>query len=88
LALVIGTSASAQIADTILTNGKGVTVDPAFTIAEAVAVANGKILAVGSSAEMARHPGPSTQVMDLAGWTVIRGLIDSHIHVVDPGTTS
>jgi predicted amidohydrolase YtcJ len=87
LTLVVGTSASAQIADTILTNGKVVTVDAAFRIAEAVAVANGKILAVGTSAEIAKHAGPSTQVLDLAGRTVIPGLIDSHIHVIDPGTT-
>jgi predicted amidohydrolase YtcJ len=87
LVLVAGSGASAQVAQTILTHGKVVTVDPGFSIAEAVAVADGKILAVGTSAEVEKHSGPNTRVIDLGGRTVIPGLIDSHIHVIDPGTT-
>jgi predicted amidohydrolase YtcJ len=87
LVLVAGCGASAQVAQTILTHGKVVTVDPGFSIAEAVAVADGKIVAVGTSTEVEKHSGPNTRVIDLGGRTVIPGLIDSHIHVIDPGTT-
>lgn len=69
-----------QKADLILTNGKILTVDNAFSTAEAVAVGGQKILAVGPAADIAKLSGPSTQVIDLKGKTVVPGLIDSHRH--------
>ncbi len=64
-------------ADTIFYNGKVLTVDENFTVAEAVAVRDGKILAVGTNAEIERLGGPSTGRFDLAGRSLIPGFIDS-----------
>jgi len=61
----------------VLYNGKVVTVDDAFTVAEAVAVRDGRILAVGSTAEIKRLVGPSTRAIDLGGRSVVPGFIDS-----------
>lgn len=61
----------------ILVNGKVVTVDQNFTVAEAVAARNGKILAVGTSADIRRLAGPSTKTIDLAGKSVVPGFIAS-----------
>lgn len=73
-------------ADLILKNGKILTVDDAFSIAEALAVKDGKVLSVGSTEEISELEGESTEVIDLEGKTVMPGLIDSHIHVVGTGT--
>ncbi|MGW0578198.1 amidohydrolase [Streptomyces sp. NPDC002920] len=64
----------------ILTGGQVLTVDPDFTVAEAVAVRGREIVAVGTSAEIAAFAGPSTRVVDLAGRTVLPGINDSHLH--------
>lgn len=74
-------------ADLILLNGKVVTVDQEFTIAEAVAVKDGKILAIGKSDEINMLKGADTEVVDLGGKTALPGLIDSHIHMVGTGFT-
>src|SRR5258708_2665269 len=68
-------------ADTILKNAKIVTVDAAFSIARAIAIAGERILAVGPDAAMAAHTAPTTRVLDLDGNTVVPGLIDGHGHV-------
>jgi len=70
----------AQDADLIITNARVATVDKNFTIAEALAIKDGKILATGSSAEVLKHKGSKTTVRDLAGKLVLPGLIDSHVH--------
>src|SRR5207249_8168303 len=70
----------AQTADTVLLNGKVVTVDPQFLIQEAIAIRDGKISAVGKTADVRKLAGPRTRVIDLQGRTVIPGLIDSHLH--------
>ncbi|MBI4444890.1 MAG: amidohydrolase family protein [Acidobacteria bacterium] len=67
-------------ADLILYNAKVVTVDSNFTIAEAVAVRDTKILAVGKNDEVLRLADEATQKIDLKGKTVIPGLIDTHSH--------
>ncbi|MGH9386587.1 MAG: amidohydrolase [Vicinamibacterales bacterium] len=61
----------------VLYNGKILTVDAQFTIAEAVAVRDGRVLAVGSSADIRRLIGPATRAIDLAGKSVVPGFIDS-----------
>jgi predicted amidohydrolase YtcJ len=61
----------------ILFNGKVLTVDDNFTIAEAVAVRDGRVLSVGTTAEVRRLAGPDTRMIDLAGRTVVPGFIDS-----------
>jgi predicted amidohydrolase YtcJ len=66
--------------DMILLNGKIVTVDQDFTIAEAVAVKDDKIIAVGSNKKIKNLAGSLTRMIDLNGSTVIPGLIDAHLH--------
>jgi len=67
-------------ADKIFINGKIITVDQKNTIAQAVAVKNGKILAVGSSAEISKLKDSKTIVVDLKGKTLVPGFIDGHSH--------
>jgi len=69
--------------DTILVNGKLVVYDGAP--AQALAVRDGKIAAIGDSSGIRALAGPSTRVIDLDGRTVIPGLIDSHIHAIRAG---
>ncbi len=66
--------------DLILHNGKIVTVNPQFSIAEAVTVQGERITAVGGSDEILGLAGPNTRTIDLNGKTVLPGLIDSHVH--------
>ena len=80
--LAAPTVARAQAPDTVLVNGKIVTVDDRFTIAQALAIRGQRILKVGSNAEIERLKGPATRTIDLAGRTVIPGLIDNHAHWV------
>src|SRR5216684_1938994 len=72
--------APAQSADTILVNGKIVTVDDRFTIAQALAIRTGRIVKVGTTAEIEALKGAATRTIDLGGRTVIPGLIDNHAH--------
>jgi predicted amidohydrolase YtcJ len=74
-------------ADIVLLNGSVITVDPQETIAQAVAVKDGKIVLVGSSAEAQAHVGEKTEVIDLAGRTATPGLIDTHVHFSEPADT-
>jgi predicted amidohydrolase YtcJ len=74
--------ARAQAPDTVLVNGKIVTVDDRFTIGQALAIRGGRIVKVGDTAEIDALKGPQTRVIDLAGRTVIPGLIDNHAHWV------
>src|SRR5215470_11957017 len=67
-------------ADLIIKNGKIITVDSAFTIAQAIAIAGDRILAVGPDAAMTPHTGPATRVIDLKGKAVMPGITDGHAH--------
>jgi predicted amidohydrolase YtcJ len=71
--------------DLILRNAHVVTVDASFSIAEAVAIAGGRFTAVGKSSDIARMAGPSTRILDLAGRTVVPGLMDNHLHSAGGG---
>ena len=82
LALLTAVPANAQSPDTILVNGKIVTVDAQSSVREALAIRDGRITALGTSAEMRALAGPQSQVIDLGGRTVIPGLIDSHLHAI------
>lgn len=66
--------------DTILVNGKIITVDDRFSIVQALAIKNQRIVAAGSSADIRKLAGSGTTVIDLQGRTVIPGLIDNHSH--------
>jgi len=85
--LAVALPAWSQNADTILVNGKILTVDPQFSTREAIAIRDGKITAVGSSADIRKQAGLKTRVIDLQGRTVIPGFIDSHIHAIRAGQT-
>lgn len=67
-------------ADTVYLNGKVVTLDPAETLAAAIAVRDGRLLAVGSNEAVRAHAGPETETFDLGGRTVVPGFIESHCH--------
>jgi predicted amidohydrolase YtcJ len=77
---LLASPALAQPADLVLRGGNVITVDGAWRIAQAVAIKDGRFLAVGNDAAVATHVGPNTQVIELAGKTVVPGLIDSHLH--------
>jgi hypothetical protein len=72
-------------ADWIFTNGHVVTVDKRFSVAEALAVKDGRIIAVGTAREVLAHRGPATRVVDIKGKTLLPGLQDSHIHFLSLG---
>ena len=79
-------AASAQgIADRIYTGGPILTIDDAQPRAEAVAVRDGRILAVGSLADVTKHKGDATETFDLDGRTMLPGFFDAHGHVVFGG---
>ena len=77
--------AASDAADLVLTGGRVVTVDDANPLAEAVAVRGDRILAVGTSAEIARHVGDDTEVVELGGRLVTPGFIESHGHFLSLG---
>jgi predicted amidohydrolase YtcJ len=72
--------AFAQSADTILINGKIVTVDDQFRTVQAVAIQGDRIVAIGGNDEVQKLKGPATRLIDVKGRTVIPGLIDNHAH--------
>ena len=80
VALAAAAPAVAQSADLVLRGGNVIAVDKDWRVAQAVAIKDGRFLAVGDDAAMAAHIGPGTQVIELAGRTVVPGLIDSHLH--------
>lgn len=74
---------AAAAADTLYLHGTVITVGEARPSAQAVAVTDGIITAVGSDAEIAKLGGPATRVVDLAGKTLIPGFVDGHSHIGD-----
>jgi predicted amidohydrolase YtcJ len=80
LALMISAKQPEAPPSHVFHNGKIVTVDAQFRIVEAMAIRDGTVLAVGSNADMLRLAGTDTERVDLAGRTVLPGLIDSHVH--------
>jgi predicted amidohydrolase YtcJ len=86
-ALLSSSSALAQTADTVLFNGKILTVDKDFSVQQALAIGNGRILATGTSAAMKKLAGDKAKLVDLGGRTVIPGLTDGHIHGIRAALT-
>jgi predicted amidohydrolase YtcJ len=70
-------------ADRVLVGGRIITVDAADSVAEAVAIKDGRILAVGTNAQVLALTGPSTERIDLHGLTATPGLLDAHCHFAD-----
>jgi hypothetical protein len=87
IVLTLASPALAQTADTVLFNGKVVTVDRDFSVREGIAIADGRVLATGTSAAMTKLAGNRARMIDLGGRTVIPGLIDGHIHGIRAALT-
>ncbi|HEX9763650.1 MAG TPA: amidohydrolase [Candidatus Acidoferrales bacterium] len=75
-----GTQDKPRGADLLLINGDIYTVDPALGRVQALAIADGKILAAGTNDEVRKWAGPQTKVMDLEGRFVLPGFNDAHVH--------
>src|SRR5258708_38245703 len=75
----------AQTAEIVFTNANVWTVDSSKPRAEAVAVTNGKILAVGSKHDIAAYISPKTVIVDLKGKFMLPGFIDDHTHFMSGG---
>jgi predicted amidohydrolase YtcJ len=94
LAIVVGgsavfappmTPAAGPMAEAVYRNGKIYTLDPQSSVVSAVAIMDGKFLAVGGEADVMPFIGPQTQVIDLGGKPVIPGLNDTHNHTMQAG---
>jgi predicted amidohydrolase YtcJ len=83
--ILLPVSVAAAPADLVIRNGKVVTMDEDKPIAQAVAISQGRINAVGSNADIANYVGPSTKVIDLNGRLAIPGFIEGHGHFTGVG---
>lgn len=79
VAVAAGGAAQPRV-DLALVNGTVITVDARSTVAQAIAIGGGKIIAVGTSAEIAARVGSEARVIDLAGKSVMPTLISTHVH--------
>ena len=80
IAIAAPLSAQQPRADLILVNARVLTVDTSDRIAQAVGIAGGRIVAVGSTAEVERAAAPNARRIDLGGRAVTPGLLDAHAH--------
>jgi predicted amidohydrolase YtcJ len=76
-----------QPADLIVTNARIYTVDPSRPMVDAMVVRGGRVVFTGPSRLAQTYKGPSTRVVDLAGKTVIPGMIDAHVHLLNLGNS-
>src|SRR5260370_15285524 len=84
IAMTSNTSAPTP-AEVVFFNGKIATQDDKRSFADALAVADGRIIASGSRDAVMRHVNDNTRQVDLKGRTVIPGLNDSHLHIIRGG---
>lgn len=80
LAVLLQAGQTSGPSDLVLLNGRILTVDATDAVAQAVAVTDGVIVAVGSTEQIRPRIGPHTKVVDLRGRTATPGLIDAHVH--------
>ncbi|MBO6660519.1 MULTISPECIES: amidohydrolase [Roseivirga] len=85
LILLLSACSSGEKADSIFYNGSIYTVDDSNPQAEAVAVKDGMIMAVGSSSDIMKYQGDETEMVDLNGQTMTPGFIESHAHMMGVG---
>jgi len=81
-ALLSGAAVAQELADTIYRGGPIITIDDKAPRVDAVAVKDGRILAVGILSDVMQHQGEGTEVFDLEGRAMLPGFVDSHGHVV------
>ena len=86
--LLLATAVTAQTADTVFTGGKVYTVDDDQPWAEAVAVKGNEIVFVGSAADVKKHIGDATKVVDCQGKTVLPGFVSAHDHLIASAWTN
>jgi predicted amidohydrolase YtcJ len=80
--------ARTSVPDLVLTNGRILTVDGQDSIAEAIAIQEGKITDVGSTVDILKQASHATRIIDLHGRTATPGLIDSHVHLASGGLSA
>jgi hypothetical protein len=85
LVAAAASTAAAQTADRIWHGGAVLTMNDAAMRAEAVAEKGGTIIAVGKAADVMKHKGPTTEMVDLKGRTLVPGFVDAHGHIVVGG---
>lgn len=85
IGLTIMSCSDTKTADLVIMGGKVATVDNDFSIAEAVAVQNNKIIFVGANQDVKKYISDKTKVIELNGELVLPGLIDSHGHLTGSG---
>ncbi|MGH7529247.1 MAG: amidohydrolase [Gemmatimonadales bacterium] len=83
--LILAVLLAQQPADLVVTNARVYTADPNRPVAEALAVRGGRLLFVGSNRGALLFTGPRTERLDLAGRTVIPGMVDAHAHLLGLG---
>lgn len=88
LCTLTATYGQTGVADKIFLNGNIITVDSNHTIAQAIAVRKGRIIAVGSNKAILRFRGKATERIDLDGKTVVPGFIDGHSHFMSFGRSN
>jgi predicted amidohydrolase YtcJ len=81
--LAFSTQTTVLPADLVLVDGRILTVDDRFREAAALAIRDGRFIAVGSNEDARRYVGRNTRVIDGRGRTVVPGLIDTHVHALD-----
>ncbi len=80
-------TAAPQTAELLVRGGRIETLDAARPTVEALVASQGKILALGTMAEMERHVGKATRVVDLRGGVAVPGLVDAHAHLAGLGAS-
>jgi predicted amidohydrolase YtcJ len=86
-AIIMPACAQVPTAETILVNGKVITLDGTSSVVQGLAIRDGKILSVGSNEDVRNRADRRTAIVDLGGRTVVPGLMDSHIHALRAGLT-
>ena len=79
--ILLMSSAALAAPQLVLVNAKVFTADPALPYAQAVAIEDGRILAVGSNEQVRALTGPNTRILDAGGRLVTPGLIEGHVHL-------
>jgi hypothetical protein len=85
LALSLAACEPREPAETVFVNGKVVTLDAAGSVASAIAIREGRIVALGTNEDILARAGSATETIDLAGKTVVPGLADNHYHSIGGG---
>ena len=84
VSILLVSSAALAVPQLVLVNAKVFTADPALPYAQAVAIEDGRILAVGSNEQARALTGPNTRILDAGGRLVTPGITEAHVHLGVP----